>query len=315
MKTNLVVRARGALCHLNGRRIVTSWISRVALVALFAFSAQAAYLRNVPRTIVQPDGDTVRCFASGDEFHQWLHDRDNFTIVQDPQTGYYVYAVAEKGNLIPSPNIVGKVDPANTKLTKGVNLSPQKITEKRNAILGVRSHESLLAPKKGQIHQPVIFVRFSDDPEFAGGIQLYDSLFNAQSSSAESEYNYFRVVSYQQLSVSSFFYPQPSGSAIVSYQDRYPRGYYLPYNSITNPLGYTGDPSGQARWNREDSLLGRAIDAISSQVPSDLNLDGDNNNFVDNVCFIVYGRNSDWGTLLWGHASKLAGDTRFRTER
>ena len=269
--------------------------------AVATTSLMGGILHNVPRTLVQPDGDTVRCLATGDEYHHWLHDKENFTIVQDPQTGYYVFAVLQKGVLIPSRYVVGRVDPASTDLKKGVNLPPQKIAEKRSAILRVGSGDSHLAPRKGQINQLVIFIRFSDDPEFAEGIQLYDSLFNARDPSSLSEYNYVREASYNQLTVSSFFYPLPSGSAIVSYKDTYPRGYFLPYNSVTNPLGYRGLHD---YW-REDSLLSRAINAIKAQVPSNLALDGDNDGYVDNICFIVCGKSSDWGTLLWPHASVL----------
>ena len=31
----------------------------------------AAPLRNVPQTLIQPNGDTLRCFASGDEFFNY----------------------------------------------------------------------------------------------------------------------------------------------------------------------------------------------------------------------------------------------------
>ncbi len=272
---------------------------------LCAYASHAAYLSRVPVTVQQPDGTIIHCLATGDEFHNWLHDKENFTIVQDPQTGYYVYAVLQKGVLIPSQYVVGRVDPASTDLTKGVNLSPQRIAEERTAILRVGSGDSHLAPRKGQINQLVIFIRFSDDPAFAEGIQYYDSLFNARDPSSLSEYNYFREVSYQQLIVSSFLYPLPSGSATVSYKDTYPRGYFLPYNSVTNPLGYRGQYDG---W-REDSLLRRAINAIKAQVPSDLALDGDNDGNVDNICFIVYGKSSDWGTLLWPHAGGLYAPT------
>ena len=51
-----------------------------------------AYLTDQPQTLTQPDGKIVHCLASGDEFHNWLHDESGYTIIQDPETGYYVYA-------------------------------------------------------------------------------------------------------------------------------------------------------------------------------------------------------------------------------
>ena len=63
------------------------------LMACFSLgNVHAAYLRNIPMTVTQPDGTILQCFASGDEFFNYLHDADGFTIIQHPQTGYYVYA-------------------------------------------------------------------------------------------------------------------------------------------------------------------------------------------------------------------------------
>ena len=53
-------------------------------------SALAAPAKFVPAARVQPNGDTLHCYASGDEFYNWLHDAEGYTIVQDPATGFYV---------------------------------------------------------------------------------------------------------------------------------------------------------------------------------------------------------------------------------
>ena len=34
----------------------------------------AAPLKNAPLTFTQPDGTPINIYASGDEFHNWLHD-------------------------------------------------------------------------------------------------------------------------------------------------------------------------------------------------------------------------------------------------
>ena len=49
----------------------------------FHQSLNAAYLKNVPQTIKQPDGTIIKCFATGDEFHNWLHDANNYTIIKE----------------------------------------------------------------------------------------------------------------------------------------------------------------------------------------------------------------------------------------
>jgi hypothetical protein len=68
------------------------WLIALAVV-LFAVAGEAAYLRNVPQTVAQPDGTVLHLFATGDEYYNWLHDADGYVVVRDSQTGYLVYAV------------------------------------------------------------------------------------------------------------------------------------------------------------------------------------------------------------------------------
>ena len=49
-----------------------------------------APLKDVPQTVIQPNGETLECFASGDEYHNWLHDENGFTIIQNKETGWSV---------------------------------------------------------------------------------------------------------------------------------------------------------------------------------------------------------------------------------
>ncbi|MCX6271791.1 MAG: hypothetical protein NTU44_11335, partial [Bacteroidetes bacterium] len=88
--------------------------------------ASAAYLRNIPVTLTQPNGLVIHCFASGDEFHNWLHDANNFTIMRNPHTGWLVYAILVNGEIEPSGYIVGQSDPMSAGLTPGANISAER---------------------------------------------------------------------------------------------------------------------------------------------------------------------------------------------
>jgi hypothetical protein len=48
----------------------------------------------------------------------------------------------------------------------------------------------------------------------------------------------------------------------LSYQDEYPRSYYMPYDPTTNPNGYNGSDE---RTVREQTLLGHAIEYIEAK--------------------------------------------------
>ncbi len=283
---------------MNMNRVLKICLTAAVLLAV-SFLSEAAYLSYVPQDLYQPDGTKLELFASGDEFHNWLHDSDGFTIMRDPATGMLVYA--EKcGDLIcPSEHVAGKADPSALGLTKWLNISPEEYQKKRKQAECYTKAVSK-APNTGSINNIVIFIRFADQEEFDKEISYYEAIFNP--GSPVSMYSYFMEVSYNQLSVISYFYPISQGSTVVSYQDSRDRGYYSPYDPAANPDGYRYD---WERGLREQGLLKDAIDAVGFQIPGDLMVDGDGDGYVDNVCFIVRGYPDGWNELLWPHKGSL----------
>jgi len=93
---------------------------------LFVISTalEGAYLRNFPVKVVQPNGEEIQVFASGDEFYNWLHDKDGFTIIQNPRTGYYVYATEKEGDLLPSNYAIISDYAVNTASISYLNIPP-----------------------------------------------------------------------------------------------------------------------------------------------------------------------------------------------
>lgn len=253
----------------------------------------AAYLRFIPQTIYQPDGQKIECFASGDEYHNWLHDKDNYTIIQDTKTGFYCYATSFGKAVIASDLIVGIANPSSRGISPGVNISEEEYYQLRRTKLPMPTERN--APTTGTINNIVIYIRFSDETEFGQTSSTYDGLFNTNTSSLK---NYFYEASYGQLTVNTTFYPAASGGYVVSWQDSNPRSYYQPYNATTNPNGYDGDT---ARRNREFTLLRNATNGVSASIPSNLVIDSDGDGRVDNVVYVVRGSAGAWASLLWPH--------------
>ena len=273
------------------------------IIACFCFvGVHAAYLKNIPMTLTQPDGTVLHCFASGDEFFNYLHDENGFTIMQHPQTGFYVYADKQDGKLVATGFVAGRVDPSSKNLTPFNLISPQEWTARRNAWqkyerpVGNRDHLA----NHGTLNNLSIFIRFSDDAEFANSFSSIDNMFNEEKVNAISMKTYFKAASYGAIEIPTYFYPGNNGETIISYQDIYPRSYFQPYNESTNTNGYQDDSE---RQEREFSLLERAVNYINDNypVPTNLDIDYDNDGFVDNVCFIVRGGVGAWGSLLWPH--------------
>ena len=265
----------------------------------------AALLSNVPQTLVQPDGQVLHCYASGDEFYHWLHDENGYVITKDPNTGYFVYMAKINNQLMPTGCIPGRVDPRASNLQKGIGISKSELQQRLAAFssrMPGRSLTAVPAPTTGTINNIVIFIRFSDEFEFTDPISGYNSMFNSATAGFNSMYNYFKEASYNALSTSTTFYPAAVGGIVRSYQDLLPRGYYQPYDYFTNPIGYSGDTE---LTNREMTLLKNAVDAVSPGIPGGLNVDADSDGKVDNVCFVVYGSPDGWGDLLWPHMWEL----------
>lgn len=280
----------------------------IAFGILFFFTATyASYLKNVPQTITQPNGKQIHCFASGDEYHNWLHDSAGFTIIIDEKTGFYTYAQKAGDELIASPYIVGETNPVVLDLRKKINISENKWIEKRKefeSAIPYQATRKTSGRNHGHIHNLVFFLRFSDESGF--NTDSYTTIMNqfndSSSSTTNSLYNYYRHVSYGKLYVTSHLYPSSNSAVIYSYQDSFPRKYYLAYNATSNPIGYK---TSSERRNREHSLLQRVVLFFQDSIPTSLNLDYDNDGRVDNVCFVTSGSPEGWSGLMWPHRWSL----------
>lgn len=280
------------------------------LCVIFSISQfiSSAYLVNVPITLTQPNGTKIECFATGDEFYNWVHDENGYTIIQNDNTGYYCYAVISGDQLEPSEYIVGQTSPKSVGLTPGINISKNKIQKKRDAFIKSVQTNNIsynINPKSqnkvGHMNNIVIYIRFADQTEFTSTQSTYTSMFNNQQ--GNSMRNYFKESSYGKLDIESHFYPTNNGTTILSYKDPHSRDYYCPYNATTNPNGYKSQSS------REHELLTNAINSIKKQIPSSLNIDCDNDGYVDNICFIIKGGVTANNTLLWPHKWALYSQT------
>ena len=272
------------------------------LFSILNLSVFAAKYDFLPMQINQPDGSQLNCFASGDEFFNFLHDKNGYTIIQSQIDGFYYYAKKDGEKIVPSRYQAGKINPATVDLEPWTVISKEQYLERKNAFFAFR-HIDDRAPNTGTLNNLVVYIRFSDQTEFSEPRSYFDAKFNDDSEGAVSMYTYYQEVSYQQLSIESTHYPVCSMDTNLSYQDSHPRDYYCVYNASTNPIGY------QTNWEareRETELLVNAINYIADEVPESLNIDGDNDGLVDNVCFIIRGGNEAWADLLWAHRSWLS---------
>ena len=277
--------------------IMVLWAMAVILIA-----APHSFL---PLQVNQPGGQELTIYASGDEFHNWLHDKDFYTIMR-AEDGSYVYAEPGPVSIKAGSLKVGTSLPSSRGIAPGLNLSKEEIAAKYDRYKdSMRDYSNGRSPHTGAFNNLVVFIKFLGDPDFTQPITTYDNMFNNATMGANSMKNYFQAASYQQLNVDSFFFPEPNGNVILTYIDTHPRNYYRPISG-SNPIGYDPDDDNE-RMIREHTMLANCMTATAPQIPTTINVDGDNDGYVDNVCFIVQGSPDGWAELLWPHRWTLYG--------
>ncbi len=272
------------------------YILELMVLLLVSPPAKSAYIPNQPYEISQPDGSTLSCFISGDEFFNWLHDAEGYTLIQS-NDGFYYYAISEKGNLIPSAYKAGSANPYELEIAKGLKISKNTYLENVKA-LKIDRQKSGSGLFSGTVNNLVIYIKFLGESEFSSNRQTFDELFNHGANNSVK--SFYHEVSYNKLNFCSTHYPSSAMNENFSYTDPHPRNYYEPYNATTNPSGYTNQSD---RKNREHALLESSINWINTYSPiaQGLNIDVDGNNDVDNISFIVKGASGAWSGLLWAH--------------
>ncbi|MCL2065644.1 MAG: T9SS type A sorting domain-containing protein [Candidatus Cloacimonetes bacterium] len=274
--------------------IIRNRILCILFMSLFII-LNAAWLENIPTVLTQPDDTQIEAFLSGDEFHNWAHDEDGFTIILDPVTGFWCWAIAEDGDLVSTGQPIHLVSRETLNISPNENISEDRYKELRLPFDEEFGADTSRTPATGVIQNIVIFIRFSSEPEFIRDFIDFETIFNEEKDFVKSKYQYLYESSYGLLEVNSNFYPENSGTSVISYESNHKRSYFIPYNAVTNPNGYQS----WERKEREHQLVKDAIEYVQNQIPHNLIIDSDNNGTVDNVSF-VFSRGIA-SSILWPH--------------
>ena len=253
----------------------------VAIIIATGINLNAAYLQNVPQTLLQPNGTVIECFASGDEFYNYLHDSNGYTIIKDTATGFYVYADEVASQLVPTNMIVGTHKPQTRGLRKGLLHSQEHIAGKRAKWLDATAPQHQKNQNRNYhqgsspfdtINQIVILVTWNNGPAFYHSLSYYDSLYNYGPNSFKA---YWLETSYNQLVVNTHLY---------QYQSPYTK------NNVMNGTSCYGQ------------FIKDIITNVAPNIPSSLDIDRNSDGFVDNISVILQGNPVGWGNILWPHS-------------
>jgi hypothetical protein len=120
----------GEMCNKkkNQKRIILT----VLILNLLIINVYASWLHDVPVRIKQPDNTIVDVFRSGDEFHNWVHDENEYTIIRDISTDYWCWAViSSEGNLVSTGIPIHQQTAQSIGILPKINISQEKYLEKR----------------------------------------------------------------------------------------------------------------------------------------------------------------------------------------
>lgn len=259
------------------------WPAWAAALLMPMSRADGAFLRDLPLEVRQCDGSRLDVWVTGDESHRTVRDGSGQPLERDPLTGCIGPAF---GTQVPTS---GRLHPA--------------------ASLPARAWEP--SGLLGTVGNLAIFVRFEGDDEMTERIEDFEDQFNATTPGSTSMRAFFQEASVGAVDLLTVFLPPADDQGwVVAYTDPHSRGYYGVYHPTANPSGYRTDQ--EAGW-REHALLQSALEAVEAMVPADLDLDANDDGFVDNVVFLVDGPPGDpWSGLLWPHMWAFPDPVPFR---
>jgi len=266
---------------------------------VLTFGLNAAWIDQEPDQFLQPDGVVINVWKTGDEYHNWVHDTQGYTIIQDRATGYWCWAKATADGSVESTGYpVHLSNPVSLGLTPQENISEERYQQKRTARESLITQHLSRERSVGQINLVVVFIRFSDQNEFSILATTFDNILNNPTPNYNSMSSYYQANSYGQLEALSLMYPYSEGTYLNSFQSSTYTYYQLLTYSATNPMGYTSETQG---FQRLHDLFREACEFIEDEIDDDLVLDSNGDGIVDCVAFVVQGTTGGWADVFWPH--------------
>lgn len=267
-------------------------------------------------TFTNPDGSTFEVVGSGNQYYARFETEDGFTVVKDPETGYYKYAQLsdDKGALLPTAQSVGEVDPNELGLEKHLRVrkeSAKQLAESASMAQGPTPRwKTRRALKKAAIAQQRAVAGPESAPFTAPTVGNYVGLCIliefpdvAQTISVQEVNNFCNQSGYTGFgnngSVKDYFYDNSRGK--LTYTNVVTQYYTAAHNR-----SYYTDPS-VAFGSRARELITEALDHFKAQGFNFGQLTADSNGFIYALnVFYAGARVNNWSEGLWPHQWVLA---------
>ncbi|MBO7609457.1 MAG: M6 family metalloprotease domain-containing protein [Muribaculaceae bacterium] len=274
--------------------------------AAMTLAAMAVPANPMPVVMTQPDGTKVTARLCGDEFYSFSTTLDNYTIVQNT-SGAWVYAIKDGDNLVASSVLAHDAGQRSAEEIALLDSTPKRLTNRAAVASSKRARIVAQGPAfasgfdLSQFRGLIILIKPKDTPFSMGDNtpQFYDEIVNTPNFTKVSFGSYGNWTG----SVRDYFYDNSMGQ-------------FEPQFDIYGPV--------EVSYNAQEfkSEGRKAFREALSKLNSTINYalyDGNNDGYVDNVCFVVAGYGShvqgNPSGLLWPHESTGIGQGTYDGKR
>lgn len=279
------------------------------VAAVMAMTSLAAPADRRPRTLAQPDGDSITVRLLGDEYYNYYATTDGYTLIRESD-GAFRYATLQNGRLVATSQLAhnpGRRQVAEKSLLATLDrnlLDRDKVSQskqlrsqrdKRNSQRN--STRKRLPSEFDNFRGLVILINYSDvQMPMSQPKDFYTHMCN------DVGYSGF----YFNNGRSNDFYSCP-GSMRDYFSDN-SMGQYNPIFDVYGPVAVSMKATGVNKHDNAHTLFIEALNKLDGEI--DFNkYDCDNDDFVDMVYFIVAGFSANYAgndtRYLWPHQSVL----------
>ncbi|NHF58115.1 M6 family metalloprotease domain-containing protein [Flavobacteriaceae bacterium TP-CH-4] len=262
-------------------------------------------------TFTNPDGSTFEVVGSGNQFYAHFETEDGYTVVKDPDTGYYKYAQLsdDQHQLIPTAKTVGEVDPKSLGLQKHLKVKKEdakRMAESSSMAQGPQprwktrraERKAALAQQRAALGPQAAAVAAPTVGNYVGLCILIEFPDVPQTISRQEVTNFCNQTGYSGFgnngSVKDYFFDNSKGK--LTYTNVVTEYYTAQHNR-----SYYTDPS-VSFGSRARELITEALDHLVAQGFNFSQLTADGSNFIYALNVFYAGpRVNNWSEGLWPH--------------
>ena len=267
-------------------------------------------------TFTNPDDSTIQVRGWGNQYYATFETLDGFTVIKDPNTGFYKYAQLseDKNNLLPTDANVGEVDPRSLGLTPHIHIRRESAKQKARSAPMRQGPQARWEVRRAEKKAKLRGIMPTTGPEampqagitvgnYVGLCILIEFPDVAQSIASQEVNDFCNKQGYTGFgnngSVRDYFYDNSRGKLTYT-------NVVTEYYTAAHNRSYYTDPT-ISFGTRARQLIVEALDHLKSQGFNFSQLSSDSSGYIYALnVFYAGARVNNWSEGLWPHSWGLA---------